>query len=101
MPLAIWLVRFFPDGDLDGAIAYYSACLVVSPNQAEARYNLASALFRTGRTDDALAHYQKVLELSPENADAHANLGSVFLAKGRVRDAIAQYPGRSGLRLIT
>ena len=77
--------------DLDGAIAYYSACLATLPNQPEAQYNLASALFRRGRTDEAITHYQKALELSPDNADAHVNLGSAFLAKGRVPDAIAEY----------
>ena len=64
------------------------ACLALSPNQAEAEYNLASALLRKGRTDEAIAHYKKALELRPDNADAHANLGSAFLEKGRVQDAI-------------
>jgi Flp pilus assembly protein TadD len=69
----------------------------VLPNQADAQYNLASALLRKGRIDEAIAHYQKVLELVPENADAHVNLGSAFLSKGRVEDAIAEY--RDALRL--
>src|SRR5439155_3738857 len=83
--------------EVDGAFASYSACLSLSPNQAEAQYNLASALLRMGRTDEAIAHYKKVLELRPDSADAHANLGSAFLAKGRVRDAIAAY--RNALRI--
>src|SRR5262249_22209559 len=75
----------------------YSACLALSPNQAEAQYDLASALLRSGRTDEAIAHYKKLLELRPDNSDAHANLGSAFLAKGRIRDAIAAY--RNALRI--
>ena len=70
---------------------------LLSPNQAEAQYNLASALLRMGRTDEAIAHYQKVLELQADNADAYANLGSAFLAKGHVRDAIAAY--RNAIRI--
>jgi tetratricopeptide (TPR) repeat protein len=66
------------------------------PDQADAQYNLASALLREGRIDEAIVHYQKALQLLPENADAHVNLGSAFLAKGRIEDAIAEY--RDALR---
>ena len=76
---------------MEAAIVRYMACLALSPNQAEAQYNLASALLRKGRTDEAIDHYRKTLELRPENADAHANLGSAFLAKDRIQEAIAQY----------
>jgi len=68
----------------------YMACLALSPNQAEAQYNLRARSSK-GRTDEAIDHYRKTLELRPENADAHANLGSAFLAKDRIQDAITQY----------
>jgi tetratricopeptide (TPR) repeat protein len=84
------IVRQLP-GDLDDAIARYSMCLAQAPDQAEAQYNLASALLRKGRTDEAIEHLQKTLQLAPENADAHANLGSAFLTKGRPREAGAEY----------
>jgi tetratricopeptide (TPR) repeat protein len=69
----------------------------LSPNQADAQYNLATALLRKGRTDEAIVHYKKTLELRPEIADAHANLGSALLAKGRVQEAIAQYRNALGI----
>jgi tetratricopeptide (TPR) repeat protein len=69
----------------------------LSPNQADAQYNLATALLRKGRTDEAIVHYKKTLELRPEIADVHANLGSALLAKGRVQEAIAQYRDALGI----
>ena len=69
----------------------------MSPDQADAQYNLATALLQKGRTDEAIVHYKKTLELGPEIADAHANLGSALLAKGRVQEAIAQYRNALGI----
>jgi len=44
---------------------YYTRALAVSRNNAEAHYNLAMVMARTGRPDEAIMHYEQFLQRVP------------------------------------
>ena len=55
----------------------YRHALDLSPDYADAHFNLAGALARSGRSDEAIAHWQRYLELdggSPWARIARAHL---------------------------
>ena len=61
----------------DEAIRCYRRALDVSPDYADAHFNLAGALARAGRGDEAVRHWQRYLELdagSPWAKIARAHL---------------------------
>jgi len=84
-------------GEIDEAIAHYTAALRLKPDYATAHNNLASALFSKGRVTEAIRHYQQALCLKPSYADAHNNLANVLAVVGRTDEAIEHY--RQALRL--
>ena len=62
---------------VDAAIGCYRNALDVSPDYADAHFNLAGALARAGRGDEAVRHWQRYLELdsgSPWARIARAHL---------------------------
>ena len=64
-------------GDVDEAIRCYRRALDVSPDYADAHFNLAGALARAGRGDEAVRHWQRYLQLdagSPWAKIARAHL---------------------------
>jgi Flp pilus assembly protein TadD len=56
------------------AAAHFEQALSVMPASAEARKNLASALFNQGRIDEAIAEMSQCLQLNPGDKDAAARL---------------------------
>jgi tetratricopeptide (TPR) repeat protein len=63
--------------DLDEAVRCYRHALELSPDYADAHFNLAGALARSGRAAEAIAHWQRYLELdagSPWARIARAHL---------------------------
>ena len=55
------------------AAAAYEQALAAGPN-ANAHYNLANALFKSGRIGQAILHYRRARFLAPRDADVRANL---------------------------
>jgi tetratricopeptide (TPR) repeat protein len=63
--------------DVAAAMQWYRRALEMSPDYADAHFNLAGALARGGRGDEAVAHWQRYLELdsgSPWARIARAHL---------------------------
>ena len=58
---------------------------------AEAHYNLGTALAQTGRMQEAREHFEQALRFNPDDAEAHHNYGVVLQRLGRVPEAIAHY----------
>jgi tetratricopeptide (TPR) repeat protein len=64
-------------GDLEEAVRCYRQALDLSPDYADAHFNLAGALARSGRAEAAVVHWQRYLDLdagSPWARIARAHL---------------------------
>ena len=64
-------------GLIDEAVSDYRQALELSPDYADAHFNLAGALARSGRDGEAIKHWQRYLELdagSPWARIARAHL---------------------------
>ncbi len=57
----------FASRDFSGAEQAFRQAIVADPGLAEAHYNLALALDRTGRQDEAKKHYIEAANLAPGN----------------------------------
>ena len=65
--------------------------VALSPQDADAHYNLGNTLREIGRLDEALASYTQAIALKPDFAQAHYNLGNTLKELGRLDEALASY----------
>ncbi len=65
--------------------------VALSPQDAEAHYNLGVTLQEMGRLDEALESYIQAITLKPELALAHYNVGVTLQEMGRLDEALASY----------
>ncbi len=65
--------------------------LKIDPNDANAHFNLATALRACKAYDEATIYYQNALAIDPELATAHWNFASLLLSRGRVREALEHF----------
>ncbi|UQA61754.1 tetratricopeptide repeat protein [Polyangium aurulentum] len=70
-------------GDLEGAIADFTAAIELSPGELAPRYNRGNARALSGDLEGAFADYTEALRISPEFAPAHQRRG---LARQRMGD---------------
>ena len=73
------------------ALPAFQKVAELSPNDAEAHYNLGVVLKSLGQLDNAVASYRRAVALKPDYAEAHSNLGNTLKDMGRHDDAIASY----------
>jgi rRNA-processing protein FCF1 len=73
-------------------IRYYERYLLLSPQDNQARADMATLYFATAQIDKAIQEVQQVLKNDPTHVQANYNLG-IFYARGRkdYTDAIAQF----------
>jgi len=84
-------VALAEQGDVAGAIRYFSSAVSSSPDSAEARNNLAQALAVQGRFAGAIPHYRAALELAPTLLGVDYNLAVALEQIGRTDEALAHY----------
>jgi len=80
-------------GEIDKAISHYSDAARIEPMYAEAHYNLAKTILKSGklaRAAEADAHLAIALSIKPSFAEAHSALGTHLLAQGKIDEAISQ-----------
>ena len=65
--------------------------LQLSPDYAEAHYNLGLVMTRLGKPTEAQACHQRAIQLRPDYAEAHNSLGAIFAAQWRYDEAMACY----------
>lgn len=80
------------------AIAEFHSALGYDDGNANARYNLATALFDAGQLNDALVEAERVLVLSPASADAYHLKGKLLALKGRLDESIVNLEAALKLR---
>jgi tetratricopeptide (TPR) repeat protein len=78
-------------GDMDELVRRQSAIVKVTPHDADAHAQLASAYAMSDRHAEALASYAKAIELAPKAATHRIGLGRVALAAGDGRQALAAF----------
>jgi serine/threonine-protein kinase len=86
-----WALHHEKAPDLEEAVRYYTAAVVVRPDSPGAHINLGVALYHKGQLDEAIACQRQAIALDPKDALAHNNLGIALHAKGRLDEAIACY----------
>ncbi len=73
------------------ALASKQKAAVLSPNDADAHYNLGNTFMGLGRLDESVASYRRTLEIKPNFAEAYSNLGIVLRQQGKLDEAVANY----------
>jgi adenylate cyclase len=91
---------------LRSAEALSRRAVALDAGDAEARSNLANALYRRGDYDGGLVETERAITISPNLAGAHGVRGATMIFSGRVKEGIAALersirldPRRSVLRL--
>jgi tetratricopeptide (TPR) repeat protein/2-polyprenyl-3-methyl-5-hydroxy-6-metoxy-1,4-benzoquinol methylase len=78
-------------GKLDEAVASYRQALVLKPDFAEARFELAATLHQRGELAEAIENYRNALSDRPDFVVAHYNLASALKTLGKRDEAVASY----------
>ncbi|MFH8350261.1 tetratricopeptide repeat protein [Streptomyces sp. NPDC018045] len=78
-------------GDMEAALADYTAALDLAPRLGSAYEGRGNTYFLTRRHDEALADYTRAIELNPDNPWPHIQRGDTYEAMDRYDDALTDY----------
>jgi tetratricopeptide (TPR) repeat protein len=78
-------------GEMEEAIAHYTAVMVLDPNYAEYYNERGNAYLKLGRMELALADYKQSIELSPPFSEVRTNLGHCCRLMGKLEEAVTAY----------
>ncbi len=84
-------VRYLEVGEIEAAVEQLREAIRLSPEFADAHYNLGTALQAQGAVRDAIAAYRRAIELEPDYAEAHNNLGVLLEIAGDRAAGVAHY----------
>ncbi len=84
-------VATYAEGRNVEAIVLLRRAVLQQPDDADAHYQLATALRRQNRFDEALDAFETAARLVPGNPKPHAGAGLVLRQLGRPRDALERY----------
>jgi tetratricopeptide (TPR) repeat protein len=73
------------------AVNANQTAVTLSPQDAEAHYNLGNTLKELGRLDEALASYTQAITLKPDFAEARYNLGILWFENKKYNLAAEQF----------
>ena len=73
------------------AVDANQTAVALSPQDADAHFNLGNTLKELGRLDEALASYTQAIALKPDFAQAHYNLGNTLKDLGRLDEALTSF----------
>ena len=73
------------------AVNANNKAVALSPQDAEAQYNLGITLQELGKLEDAIASYRQAIALKPDYVKAHNNLGGMLKELGRLEEAKTSY----------
>jgi len=75
----------------------YKEALRIDPDNAEARNNFGTLLYRLKRFKEAKKEYKEAIQTNPDLAEAHSNLGRLFYESERFEKAEKEY--RKAIRI--
>lgn len=78
-------------GDLETAVAQYSAVLAADPRCVEALNNLGALASRVGQPEDALNFYREALTHRPDFVPSRINLARTLAGLGQIDEADRHY----------
>ncbi|HIK10522.1 MAG TPA: tetratricopeptide repeat protein [Oscillatoriaceae cyanobacterium M33_DOE_052] len=78
-------------GDKQGAIQEFNSAIELNPNNAEAYYKRANALYDLGDYQDAVEDYTVAIRINPSYVNSYFNRGLTYYEMGKYREAIADY----------
>jgi len=73
------------------ALQQFRTTLALSPEHAQAAYNIGEIAMGEKRIADAIASFEQALAARPDYAEAHNNLGVALESTGREQDAEKQF----------
>jgi predicted O-linked N-acetylglucosamine transferase (SPINDLY family) len=73
---------------MERAAELIGRAVILDPNDAESRYDLALVFQSAGRLDEACASYREAIRLDPRRFDSYNNLGAILQSTGRFDEAI-------------
>ena len=76
------------DGNLKGAIQYFSKAIEQKHDYTSALFNLGSVYQKSKDYPQAEHQYLRVLALEPNNINAHLNLGSMYMLTDQLESAL-------------
>jgi tetratricopeptide (TPR) repeat protein len=79
------------EGDVLGAIASFDKALEIEPDDAEAWYNRALALYNLGRIEEAATSFDKAVKLKPDDAEAWYSQGITLCDLGQFEEAVVSF----------
>ncbi len=82
----------------EDAVPAFQIVTELTPDDAEAHYNLGVVLKSAGQLDNAVASYRRAVALKSDFALAYYNLGNALKELGQLDDALVSYRRVIGLR---
>lgn len=79
------------EADAETAEQMYKKALDISPDNVDARINLADLFYRQGRLHEALEEYRQAVILAPERAEISNNLGIIQKDFGEYEEALGLF----------
>src|SRR5262245_50349361 len=79
------------EGQLELALAKYTAILEVKPTFVPALSNTGTIYSRLGRFEDAAIQYRKALETGGDHPGIRLNLGIAYYNQSRLDEAVAEF----------
>jgi tetratricopeptide (TPR) repeat protein len=73
------------------AVNANQTAVALSPQDAEAHYNLGNTLKELCRLDEAESSYNQAIALKPDFAETHYNFGNMLKEQGRLNEAESSY----------
>lgn len=78
-------------GELEPALEEYRKALLFSPDKAEYRLSLATALLEAGRLDEAQSHLEQLAQEDPTSGQINLLLGRVAAQQHKLKEAVDYY----------
>jgi len=76
-------ISYIESEDYEKAVKVLKECIKISPDFAEAYFNLAKAYGGLGRADIAVGFLKQAIRIKPDFVDAHYHLGSCYIVVGK------------------